>query len=175
VNVDGIQVTTGLLWQSTILFGVLALTLSFVTINRVSPMRFRLLRTHIVAATFVVWFLIWLTMAVLFWESVYSHFFPAWSRWLLPILMGLGFSAVSLAFWRPARMADRWSVLVFVLLGGLLGPATHIWAVIRGIVTRPPLLKGADPLAAIVFSLPEFTIYFVVITWLAVLTSRLRQ
>jgi hypothetical protein len=170
VDVNGVQVTTGVLWRGAILFAVIALVLLFVTVSFVSPTRFRLLRRYIVMTTFAVWFIIWLAMAsLLYWGSVYSYFFPAWSRWLLPTFMGLGFSAASLAFWHLACKAKNWSVTVFVLLGGLLGPATHTWAVIRGIVTKPPMLKGASPLAAIIISLPEFAIYFIVITWLAVL------
>jgi hypothetical protein len=40
---------------------------------------------------------------------------------------------------------------------------THVWAVHLGIVDKPPMLQGASPVAAVVFAVFEFTLYWCII------------
>lgn len=164
---EGLRVTTGLLWTSALLLSFVAAAAVAAANLAVPRSRFCLLRAQIVWAAFLVWMGIWTAMSALFWHDVYGFFFPEWLRWPLPLLMGAGFAAASAGFWHAAVLARRASVLLFVLMGAALGPLTHVWAVFRGIVSKPPMLQGASPLAAVVVSFPEFAIYFSVIVFLA--------
>jgi hypothetical protein len=170
---DGLafHVTSGVLWQGLLLLSLLAAALLPVAARLAPRLRFAALERRLVAATFVVWLAIWSVMAVVYWRSVYSYVFPAWSRWLLPLFMATGFAAAGWALFRIARRFRR-PAMAFVLLGGALGPLTHVWAVLRGIVSRPPVLRGASPVAAVLVSAPEFAIYFTVILGLACLSAR---
>jgi len=66
-------------------------------------------------------------------------------------------------------------VLTFCLLGGVLGSLTHIWAVTRGIVTKPPMLQGASPLGAVVFAFFEYIFYWCTILLLAKIMEWVRM
>ncbi|MBZ5586508.1 MAG: hypothetical protein LAQ30_30845, partial [Acidobacteriia bacterium] len=57
--------------------------------------------------------------------------------------------------------------LSFVLLGAALGPLTHLWGLARGLMEKPPMLRGASPAAAVIVSAPEFAFYFGLIVLLA--------
>jgi hypothetical protein len=65
-------------------------------------------------------------------------------------------------------------VLTYCLLSGVLGSLTHIWAVYRGIVSKPPMLQGASPLAAIVFAFFEYIFYWCTILILATVLLHLQ-
>jgi hypothetical protein len=164
---EGLRVTASLLWRATIILSVVAVAPLPLVVKLIPRERFADLKLHVVGATFFVWLCIWSVMVVFYWQGVYAYFFPAWLRWPLPLLMAMGFSAASLLLWHLACLFQRWPAVMFVFLGAMLGPLTHIWAVLRGIVTKPPLLQGASPAAAISISAPEFAIYFTIILCLA--------
>jgi|WetSurMetagenome_2_1015567.scaffolds.fasta_scaffold52627_2 hypothetical protein len=172
---EELRVTTTLLWRATFLLSMVAAALLPLVSKRIPRERFADLKVPVVGATFLVWLAIWSAMVVTYWDSVYVYFFPAWSRWPLPLLMGTGFAATSLILWHLAGLFRRWPAVAFVLLGGALGPVTHTWAVLRGIVTKPPMLQGASPVAAICISAPEFAIYFTIILFLAASARSVRE
>jgi hypothetical protein len=172
---EGLPVTTELLWRATVLLSVIAVAVLPLVAWLVPRRRFEALRLDLAGATFVVWFLIWSTMVLVYWGDVYSFFFPWWLRWPLPFLMASGYAGVSLLMFRVARCFPRWPAVAFVLLGASLGPLTHLVAVFRGIVEKPPLLRGASPVAAVIVSAPEFALYFSIIIGVAGLTARFRQ
>ena len=45
---------------------------------------------------------------------------------------------------------------------GLWGIITHVIAILRGILDKPPMLKGSDPFAALAISFFEFIFYWCV-------------
>jgi hypothetical protein len=102
---------------------------------------------------------------------VYGYVLPPWSRWLLPPAQALLAGAVTVLV---VRIADglRHPVIAFCLLGGLWGSLAHVWAVYRGIMTKPPMLRGASPVAAVIFAFFEFTLYFCLIVVVARLVRR---
>ena len=172
---EGLRVTTSLLWRATIFLSVVAVAPLPLVIKWIPRERFADLKLHVVGATFLVWLAIWSVMVVTYWQSVYAYFFPAWLRWPLPLFMAIGFAAASLVLWYWACRFQRWPAVVFVFLGAVLGPLTHLWAVLRGIVTKPPLLQGASPVAAISISAPEFAIYFTIILCLAAISRSIAE
>jgi hypothetical protein len=116
--------------------------------------------TSIVIAAALVWWGIWLWAIGNFWETVYSYVFPTWGQAWIPVIAFFVAGVVALGLWTIAGRS-RWnSVLVYCLLGGALGSLTHIWAVIRGIVTNPPMLQGASPLAAVIIAFFEYIFYW---------------
>jgi hypothetical protein len=102
-----------------------------------------------------------------FWESIYHYFFPEWIRWLIPPVYGLLFAAVGLVFWWLVFRFPGNAVANLCLLGGLWGVITHIWAVTRGLVDKPPMLKGVNPLAAVVIAGFEFMLYWCIMLSIA--------
>ncbi|MBN2118202.1 MAG: hypothetical protein JW730_16630 [Anaerolineales bacterium] len=98
---------------------------------------------------------------------MYSYVVPAWARTWLPWIAFVVAGAVAFGLWEAAIRLKCHPVLPYCLLGGALGSLTHLWAVQRGIVTKPPLLQGAAPLAAVVIAFFEFNFYWCTILLLA--------
>jgi hypothetical protein len=83
-----------------------------------------------------------------------------WARWIIPPAYGLLFSSVGLLFWWLAFRLPANKVMNFCILGGLWGMTTHIWAIYRGILEKPPMLQGASSIAAIIIAIFEFIFYW---------------
>jgi hypothetical protein len=157
--------------------GVAAIDIAFAALLtwRVGSDGVRHARRAIPAVAGVFWFGVWLAMAVVFWDRVYGHVFPGWSRWVIPPVYGLGFAGVA-AGWRWfALRTGRLAVPVFVALWGATGALTHAYAIFaRGLLERPPMLQHLTPLSAIVFATFEFGFYgCVMLTAAAMLRGRL--
>jgi hypothetical protein len=174
-----IKITTELLYRGMLIFGLIDAVYVPLLARRVSEETFRQLKWPLVIAAAFVWFGIWSWAMGGFWETVYSYVFPAWARAWAPWIAFVAAGAGVLALWALAVRMRGKSVLTYCLLGGILGSLTHIWAVQRGIVTKPPMLQGASPVAAIVFAFFEYMLYWCTILVLAVvaawITTRLRN
>jgi hypothetical protein len=89
-------------------------------------------------------------------------------------LYGLLFSAAGLLFWRISNLATKYSVVNFCLFGELWGILTHILAIERGILDKPPMLTGSNPLAALTIAAFEFIFYWCVCLTIYGLLTTLR-
>lgn len=168
-------ITTQQLWRGAALLAVIAAASMPVLSRLVPPALFPRLRRTIPAAAFALWTAIWFAVVAVYWQPVYGYFFPASIRWFLPLFMGTGFGLAYGVLFRLVERLPGHPTLLFVLLAGLLGPLTHTFAVYRGIVEKPPLLRGASPVAAVLVSYPEFTIYACLAVLLAAAFLRLRS
>lgn len=168
-----IHVTSAVLWRSALI--VAPVDVAFVSILAwwLGGAILRRLKWLIAGTTAAFFAVVWGVVACyLFWEPVYHYFFPAWSRWLLPLAYGLGFGCAGLlAWWLALRLRGN-SVVNFCILVGLSGVAGHVWAVHRGLLEKPPMLQGASPVAAVLFSGFEFVFYGGLILTLAAVLGR---
>jgi hypothetical protein len=161
-------VTSELLWRATFIAVLIDAPLVIIIGRWVSSELFRKLRWHLAAAAFVVYATLWGTFAsVYFWDAVYKHVFPSWSRWLLPVGYGVLFGAVAVVFWRASVAFARWQPVWFCLLGGLVSLVGHGIGISRGLL-RVPLLSEANATSALVFGVFEFVFYWCAIVGLAV-------
>ncbi len=160
-----IIITTGLLYKSALIFALIDAIYVPLLVWRVNVDSFRKLKWALVISAALVWWGIWSWAIGNFWETVYVYVFPAWSRtwnpWIALVAGGVG----ALGLWAISLRIKGKPVLAFLLLGGALGSLTHLWAVYRGVVTKPPMLQGASPLAAVIFAFFEYLLY-----WCAILT-----
>jgi hypothetical protein len=156
-----LKVTSEILWKGALLFAVMDLVFVSVIIKIVKPsdllkMKWSLVIVMALFFTFLFGFI----TSYLFWDSVYSYVFPVWARWIIPPLYGLLFSVAGLFFWWIATRSLKRQVFIFCLLGGLWGVITHILAIQRGILHKPPMLTGANPYAALTIAAFEFIFYW---------------
>jgi vacuolar-type H+-ATPase subunit I/STV1 len=86
--------------------------------------------------------------------------FPPGARWIIPPLYGILFSMAGLLFWWIATRLKKYAVITFLLLGGLWGVITHVLAIMRGILEKPPMLQGSGPAAALTIAAFEFIFYW---------------
>ena len=165
----GFRITSEMLWRGTLLFALIDAAFVPILVWRISKPTFRQLSRALFATTAIFWCCIWIWAVGNFWDSVYRYVFPGWARWLIPPVYGLLFAGVGLLFWWLATRLPGTPVASFCLLGGLWGMITHLWAVLLGIVEKPPVLQGAAPAAAVTVAVFEFMFYWCLILSIAAL------
>jgi len=159
----GFKITTELLLRAALFFALLDAVLLPLLAWRIKPAAFRQLKTALPLITALYWCLLWFWVLINFWEPVYSYLFPAWSRWLLPFFQALLTAAVAAGACRASRWFRIHPLVSYVLMGGLWGVVSHLWAVVVGVVDKPPMLQGASPAAAVTIAFFEFMFYWCVI------------
>lgn len=162
-----IRITTELLYQGALVFALMDAVYVPLLVWRVKEASFRRLKGWLIVAAAWVWFGIWSWAIGNFWETVYSYVFPAWARIWIPAIAFAAAGLIAYALWTLVLRIRRHVVLTFCLMSGALGSLTHIWAVMRGIVTQPPMLQGASALAAVVLAFFEYMFYWCVILTIA--------
>lgn len=170
---EDLKVTTSLLFQCSAVVALLDGIFLFGLNKLIKPELFLKLKWVLILWTGLVWSGIWWMVLFYFWESVYHFVFPPWSRAWLPIGFALLMAGASLLFWNVAKSNTRRPIQIFCLLGGAWGICTHTWAIYRGIMTKPPMLQGASPWAALIFAFFEYIFYWCIIVSLAALTGRI--
>jgi hypothetical protein len=158
---NDLKVTSEILWRGALLFALTDLVFVSVIIKIVKPSDLLKMKWALVIV-FAIFFtlLFGFITSFLFWDSVYSYVFPSWARWIIPPLYGFLFSLAGLFFWWIAVRSHVGQVTIFCLLGGLWGVITHILAILRGILDKPPMLTGASPAAALTIAAFEFIFYW---------------
>jgi hypothetical protein len=142
--------------------------------RRIGTEGLRRSRLPIAVVAGIFWFAVWATMHLAFWERVYSHVFPTWSRFVIPPLFACGYAALALLWRWLGLRAGRMAVPAWVALWGLTGALTHAWAILgRGLLANTPMLRQLTPASAIVFATAEFGFYGCVILTLAWRVQRL--
>lgn len=170
-----IKITTELLLMGALIFAVIDAIYIPLLIWRVQVETFRGLKWFLAAAAALVWFGIWSWAIGNYWETVYVHVFPAWGRTWTPLIAFFAAGGIAPGLWALA-VRSRWNpILVYCLAGAALGSLTHTWAVYRGIVTKPPMLIGASPLAAVVIAFFEYGFYWCIILTLACILDGARR
>jgi len=156
-----LKVTSEILWRGALLFAIIDLVFVSILVRIIKPgdlfkMKWKLVM--VIALFFCILF--GSIVSILFWDSVYSYVFPAWAQWIIPPVYGLLFSLAGLLFWWIATRIRIIPVIIFCLLGGFWGVTTHILAIQRGILIKPPLLIGSSPVAALTIAAFEFIFYW---------------
>lgn len=170
-----LKITTEMLIKGALFFALVDAVYIPSLVWRVRKETFRRMKWPLAIAAAFVWSGIWFWAIGNFWETVYRYVFPAWGQiWIPWIAFGIA-AAVAIGLWTLAMHLKGNPVLIFCLLGGTLGSLTHIWAVYQGIVTKPPMLQGASPLAAVVIAFFEYTFYWCTILVIAKLIDWARS
>jgi hypothetical protein len=155
-----LKITTELLYKSALVFALLDAIYIPLLMWRVSDEAFRRLRWTLVIVAALVWYGIWNWALSNFWDTVYVYVFPAWAQIWIPWIAFVAAGVIAYLLWILTLRLKRNLVPAFCLMGGVIGSLTHIWAVYRGIVTKPPMLQGASPLAAILIAFFEYVFYW---------------
>lgn len=164
-----IRITTELLYKGALVFALIDALYIPILLWLVKEETFRRLKWPLVVAAAWVWFGIWSWAIGNFWGTVYSYVFPPWAKTWVPWIAFVAAGIVALGLWTLSLRVNGRPFLIYCLLGGLLGSLTHIWAVHRGVVTKPPMLQGASPVGAVVFAFFEYILYWCVILTLGLI------
>lgn len=162
-----LKVTTVILLQGMLFFALVDAIYVPLLVWRVRGETFQRLKWPFVLAAALVWYGIWAWAIGNFWETVYCYMFPAWGQTYIPRIAFFVAALVALSLWILAQRLKGNPVIILCLLGGALGCLSHIWAVYRGVVSKPPMLQGASPIAAVILAFFEYMFYWCVILTLA--------
>ncbi len=168
---SNIKVTTTMLYQGALFFALMDVVYIPLLVWRIKEETFGRLKWTLVVSAALIWFGIWSWAIGNFWDDVYSYVFPPWARTWVPWIALFAAGLVALVLRVISIHSKGNPVFNYCLLGGLLGSLTHIWAVHRGIVTKPPMLQGASPLGAVVIAFFEYIFYWCVILTVAKLVD----
>jgi hypothetical protein len=175
LNAGGLKVSSELLLKGAALFLLIDLVYLPVLHMVIRPSDFQRIRWKLFWVMAVFFFLLFGSiMSIFYWDSIYSYVFPDWVRWIIPPSYGILFAFVGLIAWHIAAKVPRFCVITFCLLGGLWGVLTHILAIYRGILDKPPMLQGSDPAAALIIAAFEFIFYWCTCLAIANLVLRFR-
>jgi hypothetical protein len=159
--------TSEILWRATLIAVMIDVPLLILIARQVSTELFSKLKWYLTEAAFVIYAALWGTFgSLLYWDAVYKAIFPAWFRWLLPLVYGLLFGVLALAFWWVSTLVARWRAIWFCLLGGLFSLVGHSIGIRRGLL-RVPLLADVSVASALVFGVFEFIFYWCAIIGLS--------
>ncbi len=171
--IEPAHATSEILWRATLIAVVIDVPFLILVTRWVPSELFSKLKWYLFEAAFAVYAVIWGTFgSVLYWEAVYKAIFPVWFRWLLPLVYGLLFGALALAFWRLSMLMTRWRVVGFTLLGGLVSLVGHGIGISRGLL-NVPMLAEVSAVSALVFGVFEFIFYWCVIVSLGAASRQL--
>lgn len=160
---DDIKVTTEVLWRGALYFALIDIVYVTFLAKIIKPEDLRRMKWRLlIFMAFFFCILFGSVASIIFWDPVYSYVFPVWARWIIPPCYGLLFALVGLFFWWLAFRLPTNPVMNFIILGGSWGIITHIWAIYRGILDKPPMLQGARPIAALTIAAFEFIFYWCV-------------
>ncbi len=173
---DDIKVTNEILWKGAMFFALIDVILITILTRLVKPkdlfnMKWRLI--IFMAIFFCILF--GSIVSIIFWDSVYSYVFPSWVRWIIPPSYGLLFSLIGLFFWWLAFHLPTNPVMNFCILGGFWGFLTHILAIQRGILEKPPMLQGTSSISALTIATFEFIFYWSICLGFTFLIEHLRS
>ena len=162
-----IKITTEMLYQGALGFALMDAVFIPFLVWRIKEEIFRRLKWLIVITAAFIWFGIWSWAIGNFWGQFYSYVFPHWVQMWIPRIAFIGAGVAALGLWTFSIRVKWNSILAFCMTGGMIGILTHIWAVYRGAVSKPPMIQGASPLAAVVIAFFEYIFYWCVILTLA--------
>ncbi len=157
------NVTTSILWQAALAFALIDVVLVALLVKQLTSETLRQLKPFLLTTTALFWFVVWILMSLYFWEPVYHYVFPPWSRWLIPPVYAILFALAALLFWWLSFHLPFPPTFNFCVLGGLWGMVSHLWGISRGLIDKPPILRGLNALAVAIMPIFEFIFYWCVI------------
>jgi hypothetical protein len=171
---DDIKVTTEVLWKGAMFFTLIDIILLTILTRFIKPKDLFKMKWRLIIFMAIFFCILFVSIvSLIFWDSVYSYVFPSWIRWIIPPSYGVLFSLIGLFFWWLAFKLPTNPVLNFCILGGLWGLTTHLLAIHRGILDKPPMLQGASSISALTIATFEFIFYWSICLGFTYLIERL--
>ncbi len=160
------------MWLSISVAVLLAAGMASILVWRVGSSRFRGIRWWIFAlACGLFWGVLALVLHLLYWDSYYSYFAPAYVNWLTP-LAALFYICVGLLLrWSAGRLPGN-PVINFCLLGAFESVPEHLLAVYRMHILDVPMFREVNAGLIFIFAFFEYAIYWGAVLWLAILLDR---
>ena len=163
---DDVRMTSLLFLQALGVALVLDMLVGAVLYQIMRPDLFRQLGVIILVISGLFFGVVWTIVLAWGWDWFYVYVFPMWMKdmgWA----WGVAYALVGWGMWWVAKRFRK-PLLVWAALGGLEGIVTHAWAIwVGGVVSKPPIIQGANPWAVLAFACFEKMFYWLVILGIA--------
>lgn len=155
------------MWFSILIAILLAISMVSMLTWWVGSSRFREIRWWKFAlAAGLFWGTLAFVLHLIYWDSYYRYFAPAYVNWLTPLAalfyIGVGLGLRWLALHLPGN-----AVINFCLLGALESVPEHLLAIYRMHILDIPMFKDVDASLIFIFAFFEYAIYWGVVALLA--------
>ncbi len=158
------QVTTQQVWLCTGFLLAVDVVLAILARRFISRTYFKHLRFTLAGLAAVFFFLVWASAMAWAWEWFYSHIFPDWARYTLPLVFCVGYGLLASGMaWLCLRLPGDPAV-TWIVLGGVEGLLSHLYAIYGlGAASKPPIMQDVNPAVVLIFAIFEKAFYWEVI------------
>lgn len=158
------HLTTPIVLICTIILVSLDAILIFMAWRTIRREQFEHMRWLLAIAGGIFFLLVWTSVMLWAWDWFYSFIFPAWGRYLLPLIFWIGYSLIALVMvWLSLKLPGKPAV-TWCILGGVEGLLSHLYAIFGlGAASKPPIMQGTDPFAILIFAVFELAFYWSII------------
>jgi hypothetical protein len=173
MSIRNIQLTSEIFWQSAALAALMDAGLLFLALRLVRPARFFQIRTAVIVSAGVFWGIMGVLVVRSFWSAYYQFFYPRWmGDWgILVFGPSIGMVLAVLFYWIARRFRSR-PIPAFFLAVGVEALLEHLMGIYFFKIMEIPMFLGVNPLSILVFSIPEYILYWSVILLAAFLIQR---
>jgi hypothetical protein len=169
-----IQLTSGIFWQSALFAALVDAGLIFIILRLITPDRFARLARPLVMVAGVFWGVLGIGIVYSFWDGYYHFFYPGWMHGWGIVLFGpsIGMVLAVLFYWIARRFRSH-PIPVFFLAVGAEALLEHLMGIYSFKIMEIPMFRGVNPISMLVFSIPEYILYWSVILLIAYLLLRM--
>jgi hypothetical protein len=168
-----IKLTSDIFWQSALIAAFADAGLIFIILRLVTPESFFRLAKPLIVSAGVFWGLLGIFIVQSVWEGYYRYFYPGWMHGWGIVLFGPSIGMVlAVLFYSLARRFRSHPIPAFFLAVGVEALIEHLMGIYSLKIMDIPMFLGVNPLSVLVFSVPEYILYWSVILLAAFLIQR---
>jgi hypothetical protein len=165
-----IQLTSDTFWKSAAIAALIDAGLLLLILRLIRPERFFQIRLPVIVSAGVFWGVLGAVVVRSNWVGYYQYFYPRWMGIWGIILFGpsIGMVLAIVFYWIVSRFRGH-PIPVFFTLVGIEALLEHLMGIYTFRIMDIPSFRGVSPLSVLVFSVPEYILYWCVILLLAFL------
>jgi hypothetical protein len=173
MQIGNFQLTSVIFWQSALIAAVLDAGLIFFIRRLITPDRFFRLSRPLVVSAGIFWGLLGISIVQSFWDGYYRFFYPGWMHgWGIVLFApSIGMVLTILFYWIARRFRSH-PIPAFFIAVGVEALMEHLMGIYSLKIMEIPMFFGVNPLSMLVFSIPEYVLYWSVILLAAFLVQR---
>jgi hypothetical protein len=167
---DAVQLTSDIFWESAAIAALIDAGLLLLIARLIRPERFFQIRLPVIVSAGIFWGVLGVVVVRSNWVGYYQYFYPQWMGTWGIYLFGpsIGMVLAIVFYWIVSRFRGH-PVPVFFTLVGIEAFLEHLMGIYSFRIMDIPSFRGVNPLSVLVFSVPEYILYWCVILLLAIL------
>jgi len=171
---ETLSLTSEIFWQSAVAAALLDAGLMVLLLRLISPERFFQLPRPLIVSAGIFWGILGIFVVRSFWDGYYRYFYPEWMHgWGIVVFApSIGMVLAVLFCWIAFRFRGR-PIAAFFIAVGVEALLEHLLGIYSFKIMDIPMFSGVNPLSVLIFSIPEYILYWGAILLVAFLVQRL--